>query len=169
MPNGRPGGIRRGARLLLVVLATAVGASLARGQAPLGGNSYDGWHFGGGGGLHLFGPVRASLALGVGWQREERALQDRSRFLFAFLEPGLSGSRVSVGYAESVGSIGGGWSARASLLKLTREPSRRLMTGLELQVIAFACLGTRVGAFRPLDRDRHGQRTLWLADLSVCL
>ena len=120
------------------------------------------------GGLHALGPVGGSLALGVGLRRPESNPKDRSRLLFAILEPGIGGQRVSLGYAESVGHLAGGWSMRGSLLKLTGEPARRTLLGGELQVLAVLCAGARVGAFRPLGQ-RERQSTVFLADFSLCL
>ncbi len=131
-------------------------------------NPYGGWHPALAGGLHFFGPPRASIALGGGLRREESSVGDRSQLIFAFLEPGLGASRMSAGYAQTVGTSGGGWSLRASLLKLTNEPPRRTMGGIEFQVIPFYCAGTRVGAFREL-KNGPDRRTVFLADLSLCL
>jgi hypothetical protein len=158
------------AALALLVLS----ANVAWAQAS-DDNPYGGWHPSLAGGLHFFGPPRVSIALGGGLRREESSASDRSRMIFAFLEPGLGGSRASVGYAETVGASGGGWSLRASLLKLTNEPRRRTMGGIELQVIPLYCAGARVGAFRELARGEIWQtpipkrRTVFLADLSLCL
>ena len=126
------------------------------------------WEFAWGGGLHFFGPTRAALALGGGFRQEGSEQADRSKYLFAFLEPGFGALRVSTGYAESFGSAGSGWSLRGSLLKLLSEPSRRAFVGAEVQGIVIFCVGTRVGAFRPLTRDA-GRDLVWLADVSLCL
>jgi hypothetical protein len=126
------------------------------------------WEFAWGGGLHFFGPTRAAAALGGGFRRDGATPSDRSQYLYAFLEPGLGAVRLSPGYAESFGASGSGWSVRASLLKLLSEPSRRAFVGAELQGIVIYCVGSRVGAFRPLERDR-GRDIVWLADLSLCL
>jgi hypothetical protein len=152
---------------LATLTVLALSANVARAQAS-DDNPYSGWHPSLAGGLHFFGPLRASIALGGGLRREESLVGDRSQLIFAFLEPGLGGVRVSTGYAESVGTTGGGWSLRASLLKLTNEPRRRTMGGIELQVIPAVCAGARVGAFRELQRGPD-RRTVYLADLSLCL
>ena len=149
------------------MLVLALSANVARAQAP-DDNPYGGWHPTLAGGLHFLGPTRASIALGGGLRREESSVGDQSQLIFAFLEPGFGAPRASTGYAQSVGSSGGGWSLRASLLKLTSEPRRRTMGGIEFQVIPFYCAGTRVGAFRELERGPD-RRTVFLADLSLCL
>ena len=153
-------------RLVTLVLL-ALFANVARAQAS-DDNPYGGWHPAFAGGLHFFGPTRASIALGGGLRREESSVDSRSQMIFALLEPGIGALRASTGYAQSVGTSGGGWSLRASLLKLTSEPRRRNMGGVELQVIPAFCVGTRVGAFRELQRGPD-RRTVVLADLSLCL
>jgi hypothetical protein len=156
--------------LLLALTPLAVATQLVAAQAaPATSDSVPAWHFGWGGGLHFFGPTNASIALGAGFKRDGVEPEDRSRFLFAFAEPGIGAQRLSAGYAESVGSFAGGWSARASWLLLSGEAHHRRYGGIELQVIPLLCLGGRLGAFRPLDRNLSGSGTLWVADFSLCL
>jgi hypothetical protein len=150
------------------LVCLALCANLARAQTSSDDNPYAGWHRIFAGGLHFFGPPQASIALGAGLRREESAVGNRTHMVFVFLEPGLGALRASTGYAESVGSTGGGWSLRASLLRLTNEPRRRTMGGIELQIIPLFCAGARVGAFRELQRGPD-RRTVVLADLSICL
>ncbi len=156
--------------LLFALVPLAGATQVAAAQAAAADrDSVPGWHFGWGGGLHFFGPTNASMAFGAGLKRDGAEPEDRSRFLFAFAEPGIGAQRLSAGYAESVGSFGGGWSARASWLLLSGEAHHPRYAGIELQVIPLLCLGGRLGAFRPLDRNLSGTGTLWVADFSLCL
>ena len=120
------------------------------------------------GGLHFFGPTRASILFGGGLRRKGPAADARVRLLFAAAEPGFGALRLSAGYAESVGPLAGGWSLRSSLIELTRPEGNPRYAGLEAQLLPAVCLGLRLGAFRSLERGgRSG--TLLLADFSMCL
>lgn len=133
--------------LALVLVAAPVGAQ-ARRVTPVGG-------------LHLGGPVGASLAVGaaIGIGGE------RSRDIVLLAEPGLKGDRVSMGYVaiEQLGTI---LSARATFLRMRRDPAPTGYVGLEVQYAPLFVVGARVGAFAPLRRDR-GQRPTLLANFSI--
>ena len=120
------------------------------------------------GGLHFFGPTRASAAIGVGLRRRSPYPEERSRLLFAMFEPGFGALRLSAGYAESIGSMASGWSLRASAMQLMRVEGKPRYLGGEIQAIVIACLGSRLGAFRSLETGAR-KETLWIADFSICL
>jgi hypothetical protein len=71
------------------------------------------------GGLHLGTPAGVSVALGpVYTYRQDQ--HDRSRFWFAFAEPGVRAGRLSVGHGRWTSNLGTAWTARASYLQLWR-------------------------------------------------
>jgi hypothetical protein len=118
------------------------------------------------GGLHVGGPVRASLAAGAAWSFQSAAGREHGPFLLA--EPGLGGHRASAGYLVMFGNLGSFASGRASWLQLRRDGDRREYAGFEVQVAPLFVMGVRVGAFVPL-REGAGRDVLWMADFSLAL
>jgi hypothetical protein len=113
------------------------------------------------GGLHVGGPVRASVAFGYAWTGERHR---RSHGPMVLAEPGLGGHRLSAGYVRGAGNLGTFLSARLSWLQLVRD-REGAYAGLEVQFLPLFGVGSRLGAFRPL-RSGEGGRLLWIADFS---
>ena len=114
-------------------------------------------------GLHVGGPVRASITSGIGLVSRVPGEPIRA---FVFVEPGLRGGRLSVATGSSVGSLATAWTARASMLQLWAGAPHKRYVGLELQLIPALGIGGRVGAFRPLTGSR---KILWIGDVSLLL
>jgi hypothetical protein len=118
------------------------------------------------GGLHVGGPVRASVAVGAAWSLQSAGGREHGPFLLA--EPGLRGHRASAGYLVMFGNLGSFLSGRASWLQLRRGGDRREYVGFELQGAPLFVVGVRVGGFVPIRVD--GERSvLWIADVSLAL
>jgi hypothetical protein len=115
-------------------------------------------------GLHFGGPVRASLAVGVLW---ERNMGDRSAGPVLLAEPGIGGHRLSVGYVTMFGNLGSMMSVRASGLRL-REGGGTNYAGLEAQWAPVFAIGGRFGAFMPLSSTQQ-KRLLWIGDVSFAI
>ena len=144
--------------LTLAALATIAACSMA-GARPLRAQHIVG-------GLHVGGPVRASLAVGGAWSLQKGFGREHGPFLLA--EPGLRGHRASVGYLVMTGHLGSFVSGRASWLQLRRDGVAREYGGFELQVAPIFVSGGRLGAFVPLGSDED-RGVLWIADLSIAL
>lgn len=116
-------------------------------------------------GVHLGGPVRASLAVGAIWMRPTGG--DRGQGPILLVEPGLGGHRVSAGYLFARGNLGQFASVRATGLALRGDEWRRY-AGLDLQIQPLFVIGARLGAFVPL-QSAVSRRLLWIADVSLGL
>lgn len=117
------------------------------------------------GGLHLGGPVVASIAGGV--LVRTRTPGDSEQGVLLLLEPGWKGDRASAGWAriEQMGTI---VSVRASFLRMRRDPAPTSYAGVEVQYAPLFVVGARLGAFVPLARDREQRPTL-VANFSLGL
>ncbi len=113
------------------------------------------------GGLHIGGPIRASIAGGVMFVDPHA---DEPRGFFALVEPGLRGGRLSLGYEVSKGNLGSYASLRASLLRTWKAEPVKDYVGGELMVLPLFAIGGRLGAFVPTNGS---QRVLWMADVSL--
>ena len=140
--------------MLLVAFAfTLASASTLRAQQPVGG-------------IHVGGPVRASLALGVLWVRDTAG--DRAHGPLVMAEPGLRGHRLSVGYLMSRGTLGQFAAVHASGLGLRGGDSWRQFAGVDVQVQPAFATGVRVGAFLPVG-SAPSRRVMWIADVAFGL
>lgn len=117
------------------------------------------------GGLHLGGPMRASLSVGVIGGSRDRDLMGSGAFLLA--EPGLEGLRASTGYALALGNMGSLATARATWLRL-RDKSGAGYAGLEFQWLPVVATGARLGAFVPT-RTTQQRTVMWIGDVSFGL
>jgi hypothetical protein len=117
-------------------------------------------------GMHFGGPVRASLAGGIG----VRSLSpgEPVRF-FLVAEPGLRGGRLSLVTGTSVGELASAWTIRGSYLQLWGGAPHRKYGGAELQIIPIFGLGGRVGAFKPLGTIKTDRKILIIADFSFLI
>lgn len=113
------------------------------------------------GGLHVGGPVRASVAAGVLFQAHNA---DEARGVVALVEPGLRGGRVSLGYELSRGQLGTFVGARASVLRTWHVAGPQTYAGLELQLLPLFAMGGRLSAFVPTSGPHS---VLWIADVSI--
>src|SRR5215216_6008315 len=83
-------------------------------------------------GLHFGGPVRASVAGGVGWRSLAPGEPVR---LFVLAEPGWRGGRLSVVTGASFGSLGSAVTLRGSYLQFWGGAPHRKYVGGELQLM----------------------------------
>lgn len=113
------------------------------------------------GGVHVGGPVRASVAAGVLFQAGEA---NEARGVVALVEPGLRGGRVSLGYEVARGQLGTYFGARASVLRTWHVAAQRTYAGLELQLLPLFAMGGRLSAFVPTSGPHS---VLWIADVSI--
>jgi hypothetical protein len=118
-------------------------------------------------GLHVAGPVRASLAVGVWLGPDPR--KDDVGGAIALVEPGLQGGRASLGYAYALrGGMGSFVTGRVTALRTWRVVGGpRDYAGVELQVLPILAFGPRLGAFVPTDRGPR--RVLWILDVGAGL
>lgn len=118
-------------------------------------------------GLHVAGPVRASVAVGVWLGPDPR--KDDVGGVIALVEPGLHGGRASLGYAYALrGGMGSFVTMRATALRTWRAVGGpRNYVGAELQVLPILAFGPRLGAFMPTDRGP--KRVLWMLDIGAGL
>ena len=108
------------------------------------------------GGLHVGSPSIVSLAVGGYRNLSRTAATEYTQDVFALIEPGVNGGRVSVGYGDSYGTFGTGWTMRASLLRTwRRENATYVGTEGSAMVLGF---GTRLGVFRRVDGGRAALR-----------
>ena len=116
------------------------------------------------GGLHYGAPLKWSVALGYLGPFEPGHWQP-----FVAAEPGLGGWRAGVGGLKTTNDLGGGYIARASVLrtgsKAWRAPSDATYIGPEFQFMPIFAIGARVGAFTRV--GGKGARGLTTADLSL--
>jgi len=118
-------------------------------------------------GLHVAGPVRASVGAGV-WLGEDPR-HDAASGAVVLVEPGLRGGRASIGYAYALrGGFGSFVTARATALRTWRMPGPpRTYVGGEVQVLPLLAVGPRLGAFVPA--DHNPRRVLWILDVGLGL
>jgi hypothetical protein len=108
-------------------------------ESPLHGSSA--------GGLHAGSPAAFSVAIGA--LREVSATSDgRTQAVFALVEPGVRAGRLSVGYGNAYGTLGTGWTIRATALRVWRGTIGNYLGG-EASLMALG-LGPRVGVFRQI-------------------
>jgi hypothetical protein len=141
-------------RRAVALAAFAGAAATARAQTPVVG-------------VHVAGPVRASLAVGV-WLGPNLRRDDAGGAI-AVVEPGLHGGRLALGYAYALrGEMGSFVTARAAMLRTWRVTGGpRNYAGLEVQVLPIFAFGPRLGAFVPTDRGPR--RVLWMLDIGAGL
>lgn len=117
------------------------------------------------GGVHYGVPLKWSIALGYtlpgnynGWRP------------FVAGEPGIGGWRAGVGALKMTNGLGGGYVARATVLrtgnKAWRAPAQATYVGPELQFIPIFAIGVRLGGFVRVGGKGDG-RDLLTGDLSV--
>lgn len=94
-------------------------------------------------GLHAGTPAVVSLVAGV--SRTVASTPEGWQDVFLVAEPGIAAGRVSLGYARVRGSLAGGYSVRASLLRRWNE-SPVDYAGAEVSLQALL-VGPRVGIF----------------------
>jgi hypothetical protein len=112
-------------------------------------------------GLRVGTPQKVSAALGVmaGMEWQVRG-KDYSRYLAAFVEPGLAGARASAGYVKGVGDMGSGYGIFASVLR-TFDDSWTLaqnssFVGGEVVLWPIVLAGPRIGVFRRVHGSAGG-------------
>jgi hypothetical protein len=114
------------------------------------------------GGLHVGGPVRASIALGVllgGGASDARAGQ-----MFVVAEPGLRGHWLSAGYLRFSGNLGSSYGLRGTALQLRSDGPARRYVGAEVHVTPLFAIGARLGAFTPVGASAD-RPFMWIADV----
>ena len=118
-------------------------------------------------GWHALGPVLLSVSAVAGFGTGTLNVPEPgTTFVLAAIEPGIHGGRASLAVAHWLSFAGGGI-LRATALRFWSGSPERTYLGIEGQwVISVLPIGLRVGAFKPTG-DTQGQKTLWLADLSV--
>jgi len=118
-------------------------------------------------GWHALGPVLLSVSAVAGFGTGTLSVPEPgTTFVLAAIEPGIHGGRASLAVAHWLSFAGGGI-LRATALRFWSGSPERTYLGIEGQwVISVLPIGLRVGAFKPTG-DTQGQKTLWLADLSV--
>ncbi len=136
-----------------IAAVAALAAAPAGAQRPVGG-------------LHLGGPVGASVAGGVLLTPRDRGIPNLVPYVL--VEPGLRGGRVSAGYGLALGGLGSFATARASLLRTWRVPTPRSYVGAELQFLPLFAVGGRLGAFVPTGAGAP-RRVLLMGDVSIGL
>lgn len=149
---------------LLLVAALLLATTSAPAQSTSDRPSRGGSRLGPALGVHVGGPARVSAVLGASLTLDRR----REDFLFAALEPGWKGDRVSAGYGRMLSNLGSLASGRATLLRMRHEPAPMTYAGMEAQFAPLFILGLRVGAFTPVRGDR-ARSPMLLADFSVGL
>lgn len=117
-------------------------------------------------GVHVAGPVRASVGAGV-WLGEDPR-HDAASGAVLLVEPGLRGGRASIGYAYALrGGFGSFVTARATALRTWRTVGPPITyAGGEVQVLPLLAVGPRLGAFVP---TRGPRRMLWILDVGLGL
>jgi hypothetical protein len=122
-------------------------------------------------GIHIGGPIRASVGLGAG--RRLRCSADaacsRETIGFASLEPGLRGGRFSLGAGMRWGGLATAATARATFLQRWGSSSDARYLGLEMSAHPVALIGFRLGAFRPMQSSIAGSNVLWMGNFSIGL
>jgi len=118
-------------------------------------------------GWHALGPVLLSVSAVAGFGTGTLNVPEPgTTFVLAAIEPGIHGGRASLAVAHWLSFAGGGI-LRATALRFWSGSPERTYLGIEGQWVIFVLpIGLRVGAFKPTG-DTQGQKTLWLADLSV--
>jgi hypothetical protein len=114
------------------------------------------------GGLHVGGPVRASIALGV--LLGGGASDARSGQMFVLAEPGLRGHRLSAGYLRLSGNVGTFYGLRGTVLQLRGDEPARRYVGAEAHVTPLFAIGARLGAFTPVGASAD-RPFMWIADV----
>jgi hypothetical protein len=104
------------------------------------------------GGIHVGTPAIVSLAVGGYRNVSRNPATEYTQDVFALLEPGVNAGRVSVGYGDSYGTFGTGWTIRATLLRTWRRENANY-AGAEGSAMVLG-FGTRLGIFRRVDRGR---------------
>lgn len=120
-------------------------------------------------GIRAGTPQKASIAVGVvsraEWQVNGR---DYSRNLMAFVEPGLTAARGSVGYVQGIGSLGSGFGIAATVMRTWNEPwtlpSNGTFVGGELLVLPIFLVGPRAGLFKQVSGGSDMKRWYFTID-----
>lgn len=120
-------------------------------------------------GLRVGSPQKASLALGVvsraEWQDDGR---DYSRNLVAFIEPGITAARGSLGWIQGIGNMGSGLGAAATVLRTWNTPwtlpSNGTFVGGELFVLPIFLVGPRAGLFKQVSGGSDMKRWYFTID-----
>lgn len=122
-------------------------------------------------GIHIGGPIRASVGLGAGRRLTCSAdpACNRETFLFTSAEPGLRGGRLSLGYGMRRGGFATAATARGTFLQRWGKSSDARYLGIEMSAHAVALIGVRIGAFRALNRDSVTSDILWMGNFSIGL
>jgi hypothetical protein len=123
-------------------------------------------------GLRIGEPQQASVAVGVlagsRWQSRGR---EHARDAALFVEPGLSGGRVSLGYGAYGRGLGSGGAIAATVLRTWRNPwgvkPNVTYAGGELFVWPLMFIGPRVGVFHSISPGNAANRWLFSVDLGV--
>jgi hypothetical protein len=122
-------------------------------------------------GIHIGGPIRASVGLGAGRRLSCSADDACSRETIGFVsaEPGLRGGRVSLGYGVRWGGLATSANVRATYLQRWGSASDQDYVGFELSAAPIALIGFRLGAFRPASSGVAGSEILWMGNFSIGL
>ena len=161
------------ALVVVTVLAASTGGAqdvqpASPAQSP--GQSDGPWYMGPIG-IHIGGPIRASVGLGIGRRLScsVDAACNRETIGFASAEPGLRGGRVSLGYGVRWGGLATAATARATFLQRWGSSSDDQLVGLEMSAHPLALIGFRLGAFRTLRSSVAGSNILWMGNFSLGL
>jgi hypothetical protein len=159
-----------------LVFASALAASTASAQepqpsAPAQSPEAGGPWYVGPLGIHLGGPIRASVGLGAGRRLACSADLSCNRETIGFVsaEPGLRGGRLSLGAGMRWGGLATAATARGTFLQRWGSSSDERYLGLELSAHPVALIGFRLGAFRPLSSSIAGSNILWMGNFSIGL
>jgi len=122
-------------------------------------------------GIHIGGPIRASVGLGAGRRLRCSADDACSRETIGFVsaEPGLRGGRVSLGAGLRWGGLATSATARATFLQRWGSSSDERYLGFEIGAAPVALVGFRLGGFRAMNRDRGGSDILRMRNFSIGL
>jgi hypothetical protein len=106
-------------------------------------------------GIRVGAPQRISAALGIVTGADyHSAAHPRSPDVVAYIEPGWSAGRVSLGIVTPLGNLGTGWGATATVLRTWNEPwtlvENRTYVGAELSGWAVFFVGPRIGLFHAI-------------------
>ena len=118
-------------------------------------------------GWHALGPVLLSVTAVAGFGTGDLNVPaPGSTFVLAAVEPGIQGGRLSLLVAHWLRWEGGGILRATALRFWSGSPSRTYLGVEATYIISVLPIGIRVGAFKPTG-ETQGNKTLWLADLSV--
>ena len=130
----------RSSHPVITILALLLPATLV--AQPRGSTLYSG----SAGGLHVGTPAIVSASVGAFREISESSRTGRRQSVFAVVEPGVKAGRISAGFGDSYGTLGTGWTIRASALRVWRGDVGNYL-GAEVAAIALG-FGPRVGVFR---------------------